>query len=139
MDIATLTDLALVVQWTREFCESVGSTIDPKIETIARQRIEGGAFHFWKVDGQPVSMAAGQGPTPNGIRIALVYTPAHFRGHGYASALVASLSQKLLAAGRTFCFLFTDLANPTSNKIYRDLGYEFVCEQHQFRFENAGV
>ncbi|MBA2569295.1 MAG: GNAT family N-acetyltransferase [Actinobacteria bacterium] len=68
------------------------------------------------------------GPTPNGIRIGPVYTPPELRGRGYASALVAKLSSSLLAGGRRFCFLYTDLANPASNKIYERLGYVRVCE-----------
>jgi hypothetical protein len=42
---------------------------------------------------------------------------------GHASALVAALSQRMLDTGKKFCFLNTDLANPTSNDIYRKLGY----------------
>ncbi len=67
------------------------------------------------------------GPTPNGIRIGPVYTPPRLRGRGYASAVVAELSQTLLDRGRRFCFLFTDLANPTSNAIYERIGYVRVC------------
>ena len=36
--------------------------------------------------------------------------------------------------GRRFCFLFTDLANPTSNKIYQAIGYEPVCDVDQYGF-----
>ena len=28
--------------------------------------------------------------------------------------------------------LFTDMTNPTSNKIYMDIGYEFVCDSIHF-------
>jgi predicted GNAT family acetyltransferase len=57
------------------------------------------------------------------------------RGRGYASALVASLTERLLAGGRRFCFLFTDLSNPTSNKIYQRIGYEPVADVDEYRFE----
>jgi predicted GNAT family acetyltransferase len=40
-----------------------------------------------------------------------------------------------LAGGRRFCFLYTDLANPTSNKIYADIGYERVCDAIDYAFE----
>jgi predicted GNAT family acetyltransferase len=82
----------------------------------------------------PVSLAAFCGPTPNGMRIGPVYTPPQYRGKGYASANVAALSQRLLDSGRKFCYLFTDLANPTSNKIYQKIGYEQVCEFGTVRF-----
>lgn len=81
-----------------------------------------------------VSLAGFGGPTPNGIRIGPVYTPPELRGRGYASALVAELSSSLLAGGRRFCFLYTDLANPTSNKIYERIGYVRVCESAEIEF-----
>jgi uncharacterized protein len=52
---------------------------------------------------------------------------------------VASLSQRLLDEGRTFCFLYTDLSNPTSNRIYIDIGYEPVCDSWNYRFEAPEV
>ena len=90
---------------------------------------------IWEVGGRVVSVAGYSGPTPNGIRIGPVYTPPELRGHGYATALVAELSAWLLSNGRRFCFLFTDLANPTSNAIYGRIGYRQVCEAANIRFE----
>jgi hypothetical protein len=63
-----------------------------------------------------------------------VYTPPELRGRGYASALTAYVSAEQLAAGRSFCFLYTDLANPTSNRIYVALGYERVCDSVEYAF-----
>jgi len=90
---------------------------------------------IWDTDNRPVSTATLMGPTPNGIRISLVYTPPEFRGRGYASACVAALTQRMLDSGKQFCFLYSDLANPTSNKIYRAIGYETVCDNVQILFE----
>lgn len=85
----------------------------------------------------PVAMAGVSGRTPSGARVGAVYTPPDRRRRGYASALVATLSQAQLDAGARFCFLFTDLANPTSNKIYQDIGYEPVCDVDEYRFSTA--
>ena len=63
-----------------------------------------------------------------------VFTPSQFRRRGYASAVTAALSQILLDAGYRFCSLFTDLANPTSNKIYQQIGYRSVCDVDAYRF-----
>ena len=63
-----------------------------------------------------------------------MYTPPEFRGRGYASACVAAASQAQLDAGRRFCFLFTDLANATSNHIYQEIGYEPVRDVEVYRF-----
>jgi len=84
--------------------------------------------YLWEVDGEVVSWTSVGGRTPNGTRIGPVYTPPEHRGHGYASALVAAASQAQLDAGLAFCFLFTDLANPTSNHIYQAIGYEPVTD-----------
>jgi predicted GNAT family acetyltransferase len=80
-------------------------------------------------------MAGSTGPTPHGIRIGAVYTPPEYRQRGYASACVAYLSQMMLDSGRKFCFLFTDLSNPTSNHIYQQIGYEPVCDVDNYVFE----
>ena len=56
-----------------------------------------------------------------------VYTPRERRGRGYASAGVAGVSRIVLAQGARAC-LFTDQANPTSNKIYAALGYRPVVD-----------
>jgi uncharacterized protein len=98
-----------------------------------REQDPDGGLVVWE-DGDPVSMAGFGGLTPNGIRIGPVYTPPELRGRGYASALTAELTQRLLDGGRRFCFLFTDLANPTSNSIYQRIGYRAVSDVDQWSF-----
>ena len=93
-----------------------------------------GGIALWEDGGRPVSAVAFGSPTPAGIRIGPVYTPRELRGRGYASALTAHVSAQQLAAGRRFCFLYTNLANPTSNKIYVDIGYERVCDSVEYAF-----
>jgi predicted GNAT family acetyltransferase len=94
---------------------------------------------LWEDEGEPVSLAGWGGPTPNGIRIGPVYTPPELRSRGYATALTAELSQRLLdgrlyQGGRQFCFLYTDLANPTSNAIYERIGYRLAAEAAEVVF-----
>ncbi len=93
-----------------------------------------GGRMVWDVDGQPVAHAQYKGPTPNGMRIGPVYTPPEHRRHGYASALVAAISQLILGLGKRYVFLYTDLANPTSNHIYQAIGFEPVCDVDEYRF-----
>ena len=47
-------------------------------------------------------------------------------------------TQAQFDAGRRFVFLFTDLANPTSNKIYQAIGYAPVIDVEEWRFEPTG-
>ena len=90
---------------------------------------------IWEKHGIPISMAGYAGPTPNGIRVGAVFTPPEQRKRGYASAVTAGLSQHLLDVGYQFCFLFTDLLNPTSNHIYQQIGYKPVCDVDRYTFK----
>jgi uncharacterized protein len=99
----------------------------------ARLRAGTGGFLLWE-DTEPVSLAGWGGRTPNGVRIGPVYTPPEHRRRGYGSAVTAAVSAERLAAGRRFCFLYTDLANPTSNRIYMNIGYEPVCDSVDYAF-----
>jgi predicted GNAT family acetyltransferase len=132
---ACSTDVDLALKWMRAFAAEVNESHPPTLERVA-QRIADRDVFFWKAP-DPVSMACATGPTPNGIRIGAVYTPPGRRNRGYASALVAALSQYQLGTGRRFCFLFTDAANPTSNNIYQKIGYQPVCDFATYDFAPA--
>jgi predicted GNAT family acetyltransferase len=97
-------------------------------------RITDQTFFLWE-DSKPVALAGITRPTPEGMGVGPVYTPPERRGRGYATSLVAQISQQLLASGRQFCTLFTDLANPTSNSIYQKIGYRPVGDYTVYRFE----
>ncbi len=92
----------------------------------------GSAFYLWE-DPEPVCLAGCSGLTPTGIRVGPVYTPPVFRRRGYAAALVAGMSQTLLDGGRSRCFLYTDLANETSNALYQRIGYRPVGDVDEVR------
>ncbi|MEA2711069.1 MAG: uncharacterized protein QOF78_3670 [Phycisphaerales bacterium] len=137
MRVAERRDIDLVAQWITDFHIEIRAGQVSNGRDIAERRVPTGNIFLWENAGQPVAMAAFAGPTPNGVRVNLVYTLPPFRGRGYASNLVAALSQHLLDPGRKFCFLYTDLANPTSNKIYRALGYEPLSESVHIMFDGA--
>ena len=140
--VAHPADRDLLIDW------SSGFSRDALHETPTREQVSarvdwrllgpGGTAYIWDDDGgTPVSMASATGPTPNGIRIGGVYTPPELRGRGHASNAVAALSARLMDEGRDLCFLFTDASNPTSNAIYRRIGYEQVAEVVELRFGPA--
>ncbi len=137
--LATEDDRDLLVGWVDAFAvealdrddpEEAAAMVDRSFRTGTR------TWYLWD-DGGPVSVAAAGGPTPNGIRIGPVYTPPDRRRRGYASAVTAATSQAELDKGRRFIFLFTDLANPTSNAIYQAIGYEPVIDIDQLTFVPA--
>jgi len=129
-------DLALLAQWNLCFDHECGMGDDAK---LARERagsaIKRQTHYFWEVDGRVVAMAGVGGKTPSGVRVIAVYTPPAERGKGYATTLVARLSQKMLNEGKRFCFLYTDLANPVSNGIYQKIGYRLVGDSAYYSLE----
>lgn len=127
--VATGADLPTLAQWADAFFNEVG-LLNPG--DAAREQIDEGRLYVWE-DGRPVSMAAWAGRTGRTVRINAVYTPPELRGRGFASACVASLTQSLLDEGLTSCCLYTDLANPTSNRIYKAMGYRPVCDAAEYR------
>jgi len=135
--LATVADRALAIAWTAAFQEDIDpeGPRHPDRGGLVDRLIASGSLGLWD-NGEPVSMAAATSPTPNGVRINLVYTPPELRARGYASACVAALSQAQLDGGRRFCFLYTDLANPTSNSIYQRLGYRPVCDALELAFRS---
>jgi predicted GNAT family acetyltransferase len=140
---ATEADRELVMDWMIAFGEEVLEENDPgrtEAQSLVAHRLregDDGGFELWEDGGEVVSLSGWGGPTPNGIRIGPVYTPPERRGRGYATTLIAELSQSLLDDGRRFCFLYTDLANPTSNAIYERIGYVRVCESAMLSFERG--
>jgi len=142
--VATEDDRELVLRWLIDFGDEVlheGGPGHERAEAIVDHRLSSPSAGtlLWEDQGTPVAMAGWGGATPNGIRIGPVYTPPALRGRGYATALTAELSQGLLdgrlfAGGRRFCFLYTDLANPTSNAIYERIGYRRVAESAEIVF-----
>lgn len=136
-------DRPLLRAWLAEFAQEAlpfESQEPERMDRVLGQRLGGGddvGLWLWEHHGEPVSMAGFAGPTPNGMRVGPVYTPRALRGRGYATALVSEMSAWLLAHGRLCCFLYTDLANPTSNAIYRRIGYEQVCDAASIRFAPA--
>jgi predicted GNAT family acetyltransferase len=142
--VATVGDRALALRWFVAFAEEAlheGAPGSDRAEEMIEHRLSSpsSGIFLWEEGGKPVSLAGWGGPTPNGIRVGPVYTPPELRGRGYATALTAELSQQLLDGrlfdgGRRFCFLYTDLANPTSNGIYERIGYRRVAESAEIVF-----
>jgi GNAT superfamily N-acetyltransferase len=130
--VALPSDRSLVVEWNRAFQKEIG---EPEHETERRvdKWLTAGGVWVWD-DGKPVSMAVGIQPVEGVVRVGGVYTPPDKRKQGFAAACVHALSKRLRDAGFR-CALYTDLGNPTSNSIYRRIGYRAVAEVLRYRFE----
>ncbi|MHA1669149.1 MAG: GNAT family N-acetyltransferase [Promethearchaeota archaeon] len=128
----------LIIKWGREFILEALTESEVNLrddwKTIFTKSIDEKRIFLLLDNGLPVSMARRAGKTPNGITVNLVYTPPSLRRRGYATECVARLSKLLLDAGNKFCFLFTDLMNPTSNSIYQKRGYRPIIDVDQYEF-----
>lgn len=132
MRIADESDVALVASWVSAFMLETGDGLnDP--EATARRQIGIGKVSLWVVDGRAVAMCWASDAFGGVVRVSGVYTPRSERGHGYASAVVAATSRREQDAGH-ICMLYTQLANPTSNKIYQALGYRYLGDDLRLTF-----
>jgi predicted GNAT family acetyltransferase len=118
-------DVPLLLDWHRGFADDAGLPTH-SIEESVRQQVSDGTLWLWEDAGVPVSMA-GHAPlvtTPTGTvaRIGPVYTPAHLRGHGFAAAVTAAVTGRLLTRCSTV-MLFADAARPEINRLYERLGF----------------
>ena len=129
---ASLDDLDLVLAWMRGFNADIGQDARGFEPAVVERRLEAGQFWLWE-DGVPASMAANSEPVEGVVRVQAVYTPPEMRNRGYAGACVGNLSRRMQEAGYR-CILYTDLGNPTSNSVYRRIGYRAVAEGLRYSF-----
>ncbi|MFD0276524.1 GNAT family N-acetyltransferase [Kitasatospora sp. NPDC127111] len=123
--VAAPGDRDLLIRWYEAFLTETGVEL-PNVPGAVDDRIAGGLLHVWEDEDRPVAMA-GNSPVIAGMsRIGPVYTPVEARGRGYASGVTAAASAAALAQGAAEVLLYTDLANPTSNSIYQQIGYRPV-------------
>jgi hypothetical protein len=131
-------DRSLVCRWLEAFSAEAlpegAPAVDPEEWLNRRLADPDGELLLWEHDGAAVSLAGAGQATPSGLRVGPVYTPPEHRGRGFGTAVTAAVTACALASGRRFCFLFADLANPTSNAIYQRIGYRPVCDVHQWGF-----
>lgn len=126
-------DAALLQRWLEAFHDEAVPTDPPLGPTAGAAAAARGAGHFWIHDGEPVAYASFGRNVEGWVSVGPVYTPPELRGHGYATTLVADMSRLALDEGRVGCTLFTDLANPTSNRIYERIGYRRVGTMARYR------
>jgi|GEM_PF-2625661 len=101
-------------------------TMDEARETSVKA-IENNEAVIWRVKGNDMTMGFFN-DLGYVARIRSVYTPPEFRGHGYAAAMTAQVSQLLLDKGCDSVCLFADADNATSNGVYQRIGYKHVTD-----------
>lgn len=119
-------DAALLTEWFEAFSRESREMVGADHAAAVRDRLSYGGLTLWESGGTPVCLAGLTRQVAGIVGVGPVYTPPPWRGRGYASAATAQVSDAALAAGAEVVLLYTDLANPVSNSIYRRIGYREV-------------
>jgi GNAT superfamily N-acetyltransferase len=130
-------DRGQLVEWVeRFFVETFSHNRDDAAGArfVYTANLVGDRFVLWDVDGTPVSMAMLRAPAADVSRIGPVFTPADRRGHGYGSAVTAAAADLAHRSGTADVVLFADLANPVSNSIYQQIGFQAVVDSVRIDF-----
>jgi RimJ/RimL family protein N-acetyltransferase len=127
-------DWELLVQWTAAFERETGIGPGTRTSEVVDARLRHGGLLLWEAS-EPVSLVGITPVVAGVVRLGPVYTPPRHRRRGYAGSAVAAVSRRALAAGARRCMLFTDVNNPTSNKIYAEVGYRRIGDWEEHAFE----
>ena len=134
LKIASIDQLGNLSKWMELFYqEALNQNKGWQSVEITKDKILKEEIFTWQTQSA-VTMSCIARPTPNGITINYVYTPLEHRGNGFATKLVAELTKLMLQKGYEFCTLFTDMDNPTSNRIYSKIGYKVIGEFRTIKF-----
>ncbi len=136
--VATAADRDLLEPWLAAFRRELADLGGPG-PGMVEDRISYGGLTLWEAGGAAVSLAGFSRPAEGVVRLGPVYTPPEHRGRGYGGAVTAAVSRAALDAGAAHVVLFTDLANPASNALYRRLGYRPVEDRVVLSFEPQGL
>ena len=127
---ATESDFELILGWMKAFMTTTGLR-SYDLEGVVRTSLSGGRYYLLMLQETPVCLGGHSDlQVFDGFsigRVGPIYTPDEFRKKGYASALTSEISATLISRG-ALPTLYTQAANPTSNKIYREIGYTLVDE-----------
>jgi predicted GNAT family acetyltransferase len=134
--MATARDIELITGWFAAFHdEAQPHTPIADWRALVERRVGGGQIHLWRDDDACVALAGVSAPAAGVARVGPVYTPPRWRRRGYGAAVTAHATAAALRAGARHVVLYTDLANPTSNSIYQQIGYrpDHDAEERAFR------
>lgn len=132
---ATDADAPLIEKWFAQFEED--TNLDRTPLEIIKEKVavflEAREVFLWVDEEKVVSMMKKSRPTKNSVTVSFVFTPKEERKKGYARTMVAQGSKELLK-DYEFCVLYTDMLNPTSNKIYKEIGYKHIADSIHIGF-----
>ena len=126
----------LIIEWWSAFQVETGLP-ERDVSAAVDFGLSTGRLFFWD-DGGPRCVARATQPLGGVSRIGAVFTPPRWRRRGYAAACVGALCHWVRIEEYANSILYAQLANPSSNAIYRRLGFRAVSELLTYRFDLAG-
>lgn len=117
--LANAADAGLAQSWGAAV--SIDSGIAALDGRLCLQLLGAKLLYFW-VDDQPRCMLGLLRETPQSAAVGIVYTPAAFRGQGYATTALSALNDLLLERGVTNRHLYIDPGQDGALALARKLG-----------------
>ena len=124
--LAGRTDIALAQGWGAALSlDSRGTPFDGDFcaKLAAAKRL-----YFW-VDDQPRCMVGVLRESPRFAAVGLVYTPATYRGKGYATSALTALQRLFVERGLERSYLYVDPANDAGKALGERLGGTLVHDE----------
>lgn len=136
------TGIDLVAAWRESFdveLDGAAPSAGTARRAVERGLAAGAGELLWEVDGAPVAQAAAHPIVAGMSRIGPVYTPPAHRRHGYAAAVTAAAARWAVDRGARHVLLYTDLSNPTTNRLYPRLGFRPRYDSRELRFGSPSL
>ena len=133
-------DIGVLAQWREAFGAEMGhggAFAEQRPRDVVRAQAATAGELLWEVDGTPVAQASARSVVAGMSRIGPVYTPPEHRGRGYGAAVTAAAARWAQDHGARHVLLYTDLANPTTNRLYPRLGFRPRYDAVELRFVPA--
>ena len=125
----------MTIEWWSAFQAEIGSP-GGDVSLAVDSALSTHRLFFWD-DGGARCLARATEPLGGVSRIGVVFTPLQWRRRGYAAACVGALCEWVRDEESANSVLYAQLGNPSSNAIYRRLGFEAVSEMLVYRFEDV--
>lgn len=106
---------------------------DEEINNTAINKINSqGVYLYYNQENEITSCVNVSKVLPNGYTLNLVYTDLSMRNKGYAKNMISLICQELLKSA-DYVTLFVDKQNPISNRVYLDIGFNYLTENYDCR------
>lgn len=106
---------------------------DEEINNTAINKINSqGVYLYYNQENEITSCVNVSKVLPNGYTLNLVYTDLSMRNKGYAKNMISLICQELLKSAN-YVTLFVDKQNPISNRVYLDIGFNYLTENYDCR------